>query len=221
MTKDSDKQDLTFHLDSLIATPQTNTYCNPTDIVWMSWIEEDGNSYSFGIDEDGKELKVSLTKVVRNTTEGEDYFMLPSKGIREMVNSYELVGDELKDSNRKTVAFIHKLSKGFHKDNQELVLVDRELFEDAIQRNDYDLVWFITVYKEKNPLNESLDKDFHVRKSRKYFVWFDNQELKSFKFWDEKFTNVRDNEENNTEHLSKHKLFSNSLLDDDDDMREP
>ncbi|HZL10069.1 MAG TPA: hypothetical protein VFC65_08730 [Prolixibacteraceae bacterium] len=187
----------------------------------MSWIEEDGNSYSFGIDEDGKELKVSLTKVVRNTTEGEDYFMLPSKGIREMVNSYELVGDELKDSNRKTVAFIHKLSKGFHKDNQELVLVDRELFEDAIQRNDYDLVWFITVYKEKNPLNESLDKDFHVRKSRKYFVWFDNQELKSFKFWDEKFTNVRDNEENNTEHLSKHKLFSNSLLDDDDDMREP
>lgn len=212
MTKDSDKQDLTFHLDSLIATPRTNTYCNPTDIVWMSWIEEDGNSYSFDVDEfeNEKELKVSLTKVVRNTTEGEDYFMLPSKEIRKMISSYELVGDELKDSNRKTVAFIHKLSKGFHKDYQELVLVDHELFEEAIERNGYGLVWFITVYKEKNPLNEALPKDFYVRRSRKYFVW-DNSELKTVKFWDEEFTNVRDREKH------KNDALSNSFFHDDDD----
>ena len=215
MTKESDKQDLTFHLDSLIATPRANTYCNPTDIVWMSWIEEDGSSYSFGVDEfeNEMELKVSLTKVVRNTTQGEDYFMLPSKKIREMINSYELVGDELKDSNRKTVAFIHKLSKGFHKDSQELVLVDKEVIEAAIEKAGYYLVWFITVFKEKNPLNESLPKDFHVRKSRKYFVWRDGSELKTVKFWDDEFTNVRDNEKH--ANLPANNFLLDRYFDDD------
>lgn len=200
MTKKSSKLDLSFDLDSLIATPRTNTYCNPTDIVWMSWIEEDGNTYSFDIDEFGneKELVVALTKVVRNTTQGEDYFMLPSKKIREMINSYELIGDELKDSNRKTVAFMYKLSKGFYKDNQELVLVNEEVINAAIEKAECHLVWFITVYKEKNPLNESLPKDFHVRKSRKYFAWREDNELKTIKFWDEEFTNVRDSEKYNS-----------------------
>ena len=215
MTKESDKQDLTFHLDSLIATPRTNTYCNPTDIVWMSWIEEDGNTYSFDVDEFGneKELIVALTKVVRNTTQGEDYFMLPSKRIREIIGSYELVGEELQDINQKIVAFTHKLSKGFHKDNQEIVLVDQELFEKAIERNGYDLVWFITVYKEKNPLNESLPKDFHVRRSRKYFVWSNDNELKTVKFWDEEFTNVRDNEKYNN--LPENNFLLDSYFEDD------
>jgi hypothetical protein len=125
--------------------------------------------------------------------QGEEYFMLPSKIIRKIMGSYELVGEEFKDINQKTVAFIHKLSTGFHKDNQELVLVDKEVFEAAIEKEGYNLVWIITVFKEKNPLNESLPKDFHVRRSRKYFVWSDNDELKTVKFWDEESTNVRGN----------------------------
>ncbi|WP_319226685.1 hypothetical protein [Draconibacterium orientale] len=199
MSDNSNKLDLTFHMDSLLATPRTSTYCNPTDIVWMSWIEEDGDIYSFYDNNSGneKELKVTIAKVVRNTMDGEEYFMLPSKKIRETIGVCELVGEELKDINQKTVAFIHKLSTGFHKDNQELVLVDKEILEAAIEKEGYDLVWIITIYKEKNPLNESLPKDFHVRKSRKYFVWSNNVELKTVKFWDEESTNVRDNEKFN------------------------
>ena len=186
-------------MDSLLAAPRTSTYCNPTDIVWMSWIEEDGDIYSFYDNNSGneKELKVTIAKVVRNTMDGEEYFMLPSKKIREIIGVCELVGEELKDINQKTIAFIHKLSTGFHKDNQELVLVDKEILEAAIEKEGYDLVWIITIYKEKNPLNESLPKDFHVRKSRKYFVWSNNVELKTVKFWDEESTNVRDNEKFN------------------------
>ncbi|MBN2737392.1 MAG: hypothetical protein JXR70_10465, partial [Spirochaetales bacterium] len=196
MTKEPDELKLTFNMDSLIATPRTNIYCNPTDIVWMSWIEEDGNSYAFDIDISGqeKELKVTLTKVVRNTTEGEDFFVLPSKGIREMIGSYEIAGEELKNTNQETIAFIHKLSMGFHKDNQEMVLVDKEIFDTAIEVEGYCLVWFVTIFKEKNPLNDALPNDFHVRRSRKYFVWGNNDDLKTVKFWDEEFTNVRDDE---------------------------
>jgi hypothetical protein len=195
MSDNSGKLDRTFHMDSLLAAPRTSTYCNPTDIVWMSWIEEDGDTYSFYDDNScsEKELKVTIAKVVRNTMQGEEYFMLPSKIIRKIMGSYELVGEEFKDINQKTVAFIHKLSTGFHKDNQELVLVDKEVFEAAIEKEGYNLVWIITVFKEKNPLNESLPKDFHVRRSRKYFVWSNNDELKTVKFWDEESTNVRDN----------------------------
>ncbi len=190
------KFDRTFHMDSLIATPRTNTYCNPTDIVWMSWIEEDGGTHTFYVDESGneRELKVTVAKVVRNTIKGEEYFMLPSKRIREIIGSCELAGEELKDIDQKTIAFIHKLSTGFHKDNQELVLVDKEVLEAAIEKEGNSLIWIITVFKEKNPLNESLPKDFHVRRARKYFVWIDGSGLNTVKFWDEEFTNVRDNE---------------------------
>lgn len=180
--------------DNFYSTPKTSTYSNPTDIVWMTWIEEDDTTQSYydGISEDEKYLYHTVTQITRNTVEGEDYFKLPSKKIRKMIDCIELVGDELKNANGITTAFNFKKSDGAYRDSQELVLVDKDILETAIEKEGYEIIWFIDLFKKKNPLNENLDKDFHVQKSRKYFVWTENNEKKSINFWDEHFSNRRD-----------------------------
>src|SRR5690606_29293966 len=101
---------------------------------------------------------------------------------------YELIGSELKDANGKTLAFNHKKSDGAYRDSQELVLVDKDVLEKLVDKEGYEIVWFVELFKKKNPLNERLDKDFHVQRTRKYFVWTEMNEKKCLKFWDEWFS---------------------------------
>ncbi len=182
------------HMEGLHSSPQTDTYCNPTDIVWMTWIEEDETAQTFydGNADEEKKLLHTISQIVQNNIDGENYLMLPSKIIRELIGCYELLGSELKDSNEHTLAFNYKISDGSYRDNQELVLVEDDALKKALDRERYEIVWFVELFKEKNPLNENLDKDFHVQRTRKYFVWADNNQKKRLKFWDEWFSNQRD-----------------------------
>lgn len=68
------------------------------------------------------------------------------------------------------------------------------MLNEALFKEGYEIIWFIEHFKSKNPLNENLDKNFHVQKSRKYFVWIENNQFKSIKFWDEWFSNQRKRE---------------------------
>lgn len=183
------------HMDGLHSLPRTDTYCNPTDIVWMTWIEEDEPVEIFydGISDDEKYLHHTITKITQNDINGESYIRLPSKKVRKLIDCYELLGSELKDANGKTLAFNHKKSDGAYRDSQELVLVDKDVLEKLVDKEGYKIVWFVELFKKKNPLNESLDKNFHVQRTRKYFVWTEKNEKKSLKFWDECFSNQRDN----------------------------
>lgn len=185
------------HLDGLCSSPQTDTYCNPTDIVWMTWIDEDEKKQTFydSNSDTEKELFHALTKIVQNTIEGENYIMLPSKRVRELVGIYELLGDKLKNQSQRTIAFNYKKSNASYRDNQELVLIDKNILQDSIEKEELEIIWFVELFKQKNPLNESLDKDFHMQKARKYFCWLKNGEIRNIKFWDERFTNRRDKDE--------------------------
>jgi hypothetical protein len=184
------------HIDSMHSSPRTDIYCNPTDIVWMTWIEEDESEETFydGISDDEKVLYHSITDITQNDINGESYLRLPSKKLRKLINCYELIGNELKDPNGQTLAFNHKISDGAFQDTQEIVLVDKNILEEIVDREGYEIVWFVQLFKQKNPLNKSLDKNFHVQKTRKYFVWTEMNEKKSLKFWDEWFSNQRDKE---------------------------
>lgn len=197
LKENSDDLHFTTHLDGLSSSPQTDTYCNPTDIVWMTWIDEDEKNQIFydSNSDTEKELFHALTKIVQNTIDGENYIMLPSKKVRELIGSYELLGSELKNQNQETVAFNFKKSNGSYRDNQELVLIDQNLLQDSIEKKGLEIVWFIELFKQKNPLNKSLDKDFHIQKARKYFCWLKNGGFENIKFWDESFTNQRDKDE--------------------------
>lgn len=186
------------HMDGLHSSPRTDTYCNPTDIVWMTWIEEDETEQTFYEQDSGKdkELVHSLTQIVQHNIDGESYLMLPSKKIRELIGCYELLGSELKNANGTTLAFTHKISDGPFKDNQEMVLIDNEILRKVLEEEAYEIVWFVQLFKQKNPLNKSSDKKFHVQKTRKYFVWTEDNQKKRLKFWDEYFSNQRDKEGN-------------------------
>ncbi len=186
------------HMDGFHSSPRTDTYCNPTDIVWMTWIEEDGTEETFydDISDDEKYLHHTITEITQNNIDGESYIRLPSKKIRKLIECYELIGNELNDANGRTLAFNYKKSDGAYRDSQELVLVDKNVLERIVDKEGYEIVWFVELFKKKNPLNESLDKNFHVQKTRKYFVWTEGKHKKSIKFWDEYFSNQRNKNEN-------------------------
>jgi hypothetical protein len=184
------------YLNNLHSSPQTDTYCNPSDIVWMTWIEEDETGQSFYKKQTDEEKIIhhTLTQAVKNTFDKESHIMLPSKKVRELIGCFELIGGELKNGNGNTLAFCSKISDGFYRDSQELVLVENEALNEALYKEGYEIIWFIEHFKSKNPLNENLDKNFHVQKSRKYFVWIENHQINSIKFWDEWFSNQRKRE---------------------------
>lgn len=189
----SDPDSLHFisHMSSFHSSPSTDTYCNPTDIVWMTWIEEDGAEETFydGISNIERHLYHTVTQITHMTIDGAIYIRLPSKKIRELIECFELLNSELKDASGKTLAFNHKKTEGSYGDSQELVLVDKDVLETMVNKEGYEIVWFIELLKQKNPLNESLDKDFHAQKIRKYFVWKESNQIQQVKFWDKRFSN--------------------------------
>lgn len=194
LQNDPDSIHFAIHMDDLHASPNTDTYCNPTDIVWMNWIEEDNATESFyEISSDNrKDLVYTITELTQNGIDGAIHYILPSKRIRELIGCYDFSDMELKDSNGNILSFIHKISDGSYEDNQEIVLVDTEVLEKAIIEADYEIVWFVKLFRRKNPLNKGLDKEFNVQKTRKYFVWNEDGQKSKFKFWDESFDNRRD-----------------------------
>lgn len=185
------------HMDGMHSSPKTSTYCNPTDIVWMTWIDEEGTEEIFydSISKNKKHLRHAITKIIQSDIDGESYIRLPSKEIRTLIGCYELLDGELLDSNGKILAFNHKKSDGAYQDNQEIVLVDKDILEKLLDKEGYEIVWFIEVFKQRNPLNKSIDRTFNIRRTRKYFVWTELNEKKSLKFWDSKPSNQIDKKE--------------------------
>lgn len=198
LKNNSDSLHFITHLDELYASPRTDTYCNPTDIVWMNWIEEDEPNEHFYDISSGveKQLIKTITQVIQNGVNGENYIKLPSKFLRELTKCRELVNLKLKDSSGITLSFVHKISDGSYKDNQEIVVFEKNTFEKALKESGYEVIWFVQLFKQKNPLNKSLAKEFHAQRTRKYFIWKENNEEKRMKFWDERFSNSRDKEIN-------------------------
>lgn len=194
----NDNSSLVFHNESLFASPKTDVYSNPSDIVWMSWIEEEGSTYIFNRNEKGikQELHITLTKSTKRTTQVEEQVIIPSKKIRRILGVCDLEGNVLKNSKKRTVGFSHKIDLGFNKDNQEIVVVDKTLVEGGIKKEGFCIAWIVTIFKQSNPSSRLLPKDLNVRRSRKYLIWLTNGELQKVKFWDEEFTNMRDKNRN-------------------------
>jgi len=183
------------HIDFLHSYPNTDTYCNPTDIVWMSWIDEYNTSNTFYEAENHSEKQIfhTITNLTTNSTvEGEKYYNLPSKMVREMLNCIELSNNQLIDSAGKTKAIFHQIKDDSFHDRQDLVVVEIDAFNQQLKKNNFEIFWIVDLFKRRNPLNKTFDESIYFQKSRKYFVWLEGKKFKSIKFWDERFSNVRD-----------------------------
>jgi len=194
ITNDPDSLHFIGHLDGFHSAPKTDTYSNPTDIAWMTWIEEEGVEEEFFDDSTSQDkyIRHALARVVQTGVHGEVYWILPSKEFRTLIECYDFRNGRLLDVNGITRAFTHKLSDGGHEDSQEILLVDNEALK-KVRNAGYEIVWFFELLKQKNPLNKAIDKVTHSQKVRKYFVWSDGDgKYHILKFWDEGASNVRD-----------------------------
>jgi hypothetical protein len=180
------------HLRSLHASPDTAIYSNPSDIVWMDWIEEYSNSEKINFNKGETQLFYTITEITQGTHAGEKYYRIPSKLVRKIIGIQSFSKLEFMDKEGHPIAFIHKKSEGAFKDSQEIVLVDQELLYARLKGEGLKICWFVEIFKRKNPLNEALKKYPHDQKTRMYLVWDEGDEMLSLKFWDEYFSNERD-----------------------------
>lgn len=185
--------DLSFiaYLENLHGSPDTDIYSNPSDLVWMNWIEERGTDETIKVDGGEITITYALTKVARNVVEGEEHLMMPSRILRNITGMVEMQGSFLFDKEEKIVAFLHKAPR-WERENQEMVVINRQVLENALNANDLEVVWFVEQLKANEvSIPESANVP-HFQKCRKYFVYREGGELKGFKFWDERFSNERD-----------------------------
>lgn len=181
------------YLDGLQALPDTDSYTNPSDVVWMSdigEIEHTGHYYPTSGGEK-KSILYTLTKVLSDSVDGELETMIPSKIIRQALGITEMDGNCYLNPADRVMAVGYKLSEGDY-NRQEVVLVRKEELLKAIHQNDLELVWLVVVHKSKNPHNPEIRTEIHPMKTRKYFVWFDDGHLRWEKVWDARFSDRRD-----------------------------
>jgi len=182
------------HLDRLYSSPDTGTYSNPADIVWMNWIGEIETSSEFHATTGVTQLHHTIVKLVQETVHGEKYYRLPSKMIREFLNIQSYTDDILKDGEDKIISVIHKISDGSYRDSQEIVLADTELLEEQLRKKGLRIIWLCDFFKKKNPLNESLKKNIYDQRTTKYLVWEENGILNQLNFWNAYFSDKTDEE---------------------------
>jgi hypothetical protein len=180
------------HIDRMVGSPLTTTYCNPTDIVWMNWInEQEFSEPYYTLDGDEKQMLYTVTSVTRNTVEGETEIYIASKFVRSILDITELNGGVFLDSQGRAIGIVHTINGDNH-DQQEMVLVSEQEFFDGLGKQGLEIVWFIDVFSSKNALNAAIKSDNHPMKTRKYFVHLDGKKLVETKIWDARFSNTRD-----------------------------
>ncbi|MBC7427774.1 MAG: hypothetical protein H7336_04120, partial [Bacteriovorax sp.] len=184
------------HIDRMVASPDTDTYSNPSDIVWMSWIQEVNSKEKYYIVPEGieRELHYTVTSVTKNTVEGEREIYIPSKIVRGIMDITSMENELFLDKTDKLKGFNHILTLPNY-DKQEMTLVLKTEFLDKLNEKNLEIVWFVDLYRSKNPLNDSIKSKQHPMKTRKYLVWYSEGKIESEKIWDERFSNQRDSEE--------------------------
>lgn len=181
-------------IDRMVGTPDTDTYSNPTDIVWMNWIEEVEFGDRYFLSENGEEktFGYTVTKVIKNTVDdGEEEVFIPSKTVRTLMGILEMQGANFLDDTGELKAYNHTVSNDNY-DAQEMTLVLKSEFLNQLEQNNKEVVWFVDLYKGKNAINEDIKSDEHYMKTRKYFIRYEGENLISEKIWDARFSNRRD-----------------------------
>jgi len=180
-------------IDRMVGSPDTDTYSNPSDVVWMTWIGESYSSDSYYLPPDGEEklMQYTVTSVTKNTVKGEEEIYIPSKVVRKLLGINEMSHQLFIDNDRNIKGLNHILNRPNY-DKQEMTLVPKKDFLEQLEKNGLEIVWFVDLYRGKNALNEAIKSDNHPMKTRKYMVWYENDVLQFQKFWDARFSNQRD-----------------------------
>lgn len=172
-------------LDSFQANTDTKFYSNPTDIVWMNWIEETNNKIDIG---DDISFLFTRTSVTKKSTKGEKEVYIPSKKIRSLLGITDFKNDTFINISGKVVGAISDISEGPFKDRQDLLVVNSSLLKEKLKAEGLQFFWFAQVFSRKNPHNDEL-KTYSAQRVKKYFLWEESESIKEYKFWDKRTSN--------------------------------
>ncbi len=183
-------------IDSMQAMPNTSTYSNPSDIVWMKWINEIENEVEYydPISDQDEKLEYALTRVISNTDDGEKTLIIPSIKIRDLLKIVSLENGLLSNSDNEIMSVAFNNGRNPNYDTQEMVLIREHEFLEALSSYDLEIIWFADLLTNKNALNDAIKSDLHPQKSRKYFIQLVNGAFETTKFWDYRFSNSREHE---------------------------
>ncbi|WP_428067734.1 hypothetical protein [Chryseobacterium gambrini] len=188
------KDELYFveNLDGLEAHPETHTYSNPTDLVWMDWIGEiESEDYFINIDGVEEVVFKSITKVTTDdSSEGEQSVQIPSKAIRKLVGIVHLADGMFTDRDGKVIGIQQEIkdNKGNY---QELLVIDKERLLASLAMEGLEMIWFAEFLQHTNYSNKTLKEVPNYQKVRKYLVKYNGNEFEVQKFWDATYTNKR------------------------------
>ncbi|WP_324496229.1 hypothetical protein [Haliscomenobacter sp.] len=178
-------------LDSLKART-VSTYFSPDDLVWMDWVSEECSRTKFDIPNVSPQPFESIHTVVkvadRDATEGEEYFKLPSKFIRQQLGIVSMGYNSFFDANENQIAWSLNLGKSGD-DNQEFVFVDSILFEEMLKRSKLKPLWFFFQFKSTTAELKKDHKDAHAQNCKFWLVWEERGNYKNLLFHDGWFRN--------------------------------
>ncbi|MES2398084.1 MAG: hypothetical protein V4549_18870 [Bacteroidota bacterium] len=177
-------------LDHFEASPKCNTYSSVKDIVWMNWIEED---YSDEVieksDTENFTFIKTVTQVIENTMDdGEDYFKIPSKYVRQSINIVDTDKERFFDDKGELSAIFYKHGKPYH-DTQKFLIVDKSKFYNAIAKDGLMPFWIAFQIQNTTLELKREHKDFHSQNCRLWLVWEENGVTKELLYQDGPFTN--------------------------------
>jgi len=180
-------------IDRMVASPDTDTYSNPSDVVWMAWVDETYSGQSYYLPPSGEEkiMRYTVTSITKKTVEGEEELYIPSKFVRTLLGINEMSQQLFLDNDQNVKSFNHILRRPNY-DKQEMTLVRKKEFLELLKKGALEIVWFVDLYRSKNALNEVIKSDNHPMKTRKYFLWHEEGKIVSEKFWDARFSNQPD-----------------------------
>ena len=137
-------------------------------------------------------MQYAVTSVTKDTVEnGENEIYIPSKITRDILGISAMDQQIFLNDDGRIMAINHILS-GPNYDKQEMTFVAKDVFLSKLDAKGKEIVWFVDLLRTKNAVNETIRRDEHPMKTRKYIVWHENGELKWEKFWDARFSNQRD-----------------------------
>lgn len=168
--------------------PNTDTYATPANLFWMDWIGEKHDQTEF---DEGKFVFTCLTRVMKDTIEGEKEVIIPAKKIRNLLNISELDNNQYVTINSDIIGFDHEVNTGrFSRgDYQSIILITRDILQKTLSENGLKIFWMANHFIKKNPINKSIEEIKYCQKVRKYIVWLDEDELKSVNYYEGYFSN--------------------------------
>lgn len=151
----------------------------------MNWIAE---KYSTEVVEYEDDKSFTIIKVVSEVTEqslekGEEYFLIPSKFVRDELNIKSTDKNFFLNASEEILALFHELGKPYH-DSQKYLFVDHSKFYSAIESKHLVPFWIAFQYQETTLEHKKKEQSHHNQNCRLWLVWEEKGKLKEFLYHD-------------------------------------